>query len=327
VGNATIYDVAKAVGVSAQTVSRYLRGSQHVRPETGARVQQGLDALGYKVNSAARYLRSQQSNRVGVLAHRLDLSGPARLLTGVTAAGRKRGYLFDVVAVDGNDAADVGSGLDLILEQQVAGVIAVAQSSIVLKAFQDRSPGVPLISDVTVEGESPVNEVAGEAAADHLADLGHTVLGYLAGPSAWPSAEHRARGFIRRARSRGCSVVWQGEGDWSGASAYPIGASIPVRDLGITAIAAGNDSMAIALIAALIDRGVRVPEEVSVVGTDDSPESRYLRPSVTTVDVDQEGEGEHMLSSLVARIEGRRGSAGSSLRAPLLIPRGSTAAL
>jgi len=327
VSNATIYDVAKAAGVSHQTVSRYLRGSQQVRPETGQRVQQALDALGYRVNSAARYLRSQRVNRVGVLAHRLDLSGPVRVLNGVTAAGRERGYLFDVVSVDGNDADDVASGLDLILEQQVAGVLAVVQSSAVIQAFQHRGPGVPLISNVALEGESPLNQLAGEVAADHLAGLGHTRLGYLAGPSTWPSAADRASGFLRRARSLGCTLVWEGEGDWSAASAYRIGGSIPIRELGITAVAAGNDSMAIALIAALTDRGIRVPEDVSVVGTDNSPESGYLRPALTTVDVDQEGEGAHMLLSLVAQIEGWPASEVSGLRPPALIARGSTAAI
>jgi DNA-binding LacI/PurR family transcriptional regulator len=325
VAGVTIYDVAKAAGVSHQTVSRYLRGSEQVRPETGQRVQAALDALDYRLNSAARYLRSGRVNRLGVLAHRLDLSGPVRLLNGLTGAARERGYLLDIVAVDGNDAADVSSALDLILGQQVAGVLAVAQSTIVMQAIAERGPGVPMVSDVSVEGESPVNEVAGRLAADHLADLGHTRVGYLAGPLTWPSARHRADGFGSTTAARGGSVLWQGEGDWTAGSAYALGQTIPVRERGITAIGVGNDSMAVALIAALVRRGLRVPEDVSVIGTDDSAESQYLQPSLSTVSVDQEGEGAHMLVSLIARIEDWPASGVPPLQAPLLVPRGSTA--
>lgn len=322
---ATIYDVAKIAGVSHQTVSRYLRGSSQVRRETGERVQAALDALEYKVNSAARYLRTQRVNRLGVLAHGLDLSGPVRLLNGLTREARERGYLLDIVAVNGNDRADVMRGLDLILGQQVAGIVAVAQSSIVLEAIADRAADLPMSSDVTVEGESPLNEIAGSLAAHHLADLGHRRLAYLAGPSTWPSARHRATGFAQAAEERGCAVVWEAEGDWSASSAYELACSLPVAELGISALGVANDSMAVASIAALADRGLRVPADVSVIGTDDSPESRYLRPALTTVDVHQEDEGAHMLVSLVARIEDLKASNGRAIQVPALVPRGSTA--
>ncbi|MDH2442589.1 LacI family DNA-binding transcriptional regulator [Amnibacterium sp. CER49] len=320
----TIYDVAKVAGVSHQTVSRYLRGSEHVRPETGERVQAALDALGYRLNSAARYLRSGRVNRLGVLAHRLDLSGPVRLLNGLTSAARERGYLLDIVAVDGNDAHDVSRALSLILGQQVAGVIAVAQSTLVTQAIAERGAELPMVSDVTVEGESPLNEIAGRVAAEHLTDLGHTRVGYLAGPLTWLAARHRQDGFAQAIAARGGSVLWQGEGDWSAASAYALGTSIPVRELGITAIGAGNDSMAIALIAALARRGLRVPDDVSVIGTDDVAEAQYLQPALSTVSVDQEGEGAHMLDSLVARIEGWPGAGVPPLQPPRLMARGST---
>ncbi len=325
--NATIYDVAKAAGVSHQTVSRYLRGSAQVRPETGERVQAALDALGYKVNSAARYLRTQRVNRLGVLAHRLDLSGPVRLLNGLTRAARENGYLLDIVAVDGNDRDDVVRGLDLILRQQVAGIVAVAQSSIVVEAVADRAASLPMSSDVTVEGETPLNAVAGSLAAHHLAELGHARLAYIAGPGTWPSARNRRAGFARGAAERGVRVVWDAEGDWSASSAFEIARSLPVRELGITGVGVANDSMAVAVIAALTDRGFRVPEDVSVIGTDDSPESRYLRPALSTIDVHQEDEGAHMLVALVARIEDLDPAVVPAIQPPALVVRESTAAL
>jgi DNA-binding LacI/PurR family transcriptional regulator len=119
--------------------------------------------------------------------------------------------------------------------------------------------------------------------------------------------------------------VWEAEGDWSASSAYELARSIPVEELGISALGVANDSMAVASIAALVDRGLGVPADVSVIGTDDSPESRYLRPSLTTVDVHQEDEGAHMLVSLVARIEDLQASNVQAIEVPALVPRGSTA--
>jgi DNA-binding LacI/PurR family transcriptional regulator len=325
VSSATIYDVAKVAGVSHQTVSRYLRGSSHVAPETAKRVQAALEALDYKLNSAARFLREGRVNRLGVLAHRLDLSGPVRLLNGLTNAARRSGYLLDIAAVDGNDPEDVRNALDLLLGQQVAGVLAVAQSSVVVEAIEQRRPGVPIVSDVTVEGESPLNEVAGRLAAEHLLELGHRRVAYLSGPLTWPSARLRADAFTRTFLARGGSVAWRAEGDWTADSAYALARRIPIEELAISAVGVGNDSMAIAVVSALLAQGWRVPEDVSVVGTDDSAESRYLNPPLTTVSVDQEGEGVHMFASLVARIEDLPASAVPALRVPVLLARGSTA--
>jgi DNA-binding LacI/PurR family transcriptional regulator len=125
---ATIYDVARAAGVSHQTVSRFLAGFEGIRPETRSRVESALVELQYRPNSAARQLRSQRSNRIAALADRVDLTGPARIVAGATAAARDHGYLLDVVLTNGIELEALESALALVQEQRVVGIVATAQT-------------------------------------------------------------------------------------------------------------------------------------------------------------------------------------------------------
>lgn len=322
---ATIYDVARVAGVSHQTVSRWLRGSDQVRVETGERVRSAVEELGYKPNTAARFLRLGRTNRIGVLAHRLDLSGPVRLLSGATEAARESGYVLDIVAVDGNDLDDVETGIDLILEQQIAGVITVAQSDLMHDALVRRSTGLPMVDQVLLEGDTPLNEAAGRVAANHLVELGHTRLGYVSGPLGWPSAGQRARGFTDQARARGATVIRRAEGDWTARSGSELAARMVSGPERPTAIGTGNDSTAIGLVAGLARLGLSVPHDVSVIGTDDSADSAYLMPSLSTVQVRQEEEGGRLVRSLLALLDGDEETPTlRSMTSPALVPREST---
>jgi DNA-binding LacI/PurR family transcriptional regulator len=309
VKSATIYDVARSAGVSHQTVTRYLKGFEGIRPATRERVEQAIAELDYKPNAAARQLRLNRVNRIAILAHRIEQTGPARILRGMTRAAQERGYVAEIISMDGVDQASVDTAIDLATEHQVAGVLASAQTEIVLERLTARSLSVPLIIDAhVVENESGllVNEVAGRVAAEHLLDLGHRRVGYLAGPDAWFAARERRKGFADAIAERGATVAWAGEGDWSAASGFAAWNRHSIIDQGVTAVAVGNDSMAIGFIAAAATDGIHVPDDLSVIGTDDLPEARFLLPSsLSTVVVDFEGEGERLASELVALIDGR----------------------
>ncbi|GIT81320.1 LacI family transcriptional regulator [Leifsonia sp. LS1] len=325
---ATIYDVAKAAGVSHQTVTRYLNGFEGIRPATRERVRKALAELDYRPNSAARFLRSQQTNRIGLLAHRMDLSGPGRLIAGATSAARERGYVLDIASMDGGDAASVDEALDLVLEHQIAGVFGTAQTHVVREAIEARALSVPIALDGQESGPGSVNVgLPGHLAAAHLAELGHRRVGFLSGPAVWIASAARRDGFLAEAAAAGLDVRWMGEGDWSAESGWAAAQECPVGEQGITAIAVSNDSMAVGLIAGLHERGIDVPGDVSVVGMDDSPESRFLVPALTTVRLDFEGEGAHRMARLIARIEDRTGSDVPEYDAPRLIVRQSTRAI
>jgi DNA-binding LacI/PurR family transcriptional regulator len=303
---ATIYDVARLAGVSHQTVSRFLSGFEGIRPETRARVESALAELEYRPNSAARQLRSRRTNRIGVIADRVDQTGPARIIAGATAAARERGYLLDVVLTNGIEVEAVESALALVNEHLVAGILATAQTDRMVEYLREHAPSAPMVVDarltVTPGGPS-LNEYAGALAADHLMDLGHRRVGYVSGPTAWLAASGRQAGFSSRVRERGGEVVWTREGDWSADSGASAWRGLGAEERRVTAIAGGNDSMAIGLISAAVGDGLRVPEDLSVTGNDDIHESRYLLPPLSTVAIDFEGEGRALIEQLLAQVE------------------------
>ena len=302
---ATIYDVARKAGVSHQTVTRYLNGFEGIRPATRERVQAALVELQYKPNSAARYLRSQQTNRIGILAHKMELAGPGRVIAGATSTARARGYVLDIVSMDGEDVTSVDAALDVILDHQIAGVFGTAQTEVVRQALIERALDVPIaiVGAIALEGaENPLG-LAGRLAARHLIELGHRRVGFLGGPSAWLASGERRSGFLQEARLHGLDIVWEAEGDWSAASGFDAAASVMAED-GLTAIACANDSMAIGMISGLAERGLSVPGDISVIGMDDAPDSRYVLPALSTVRLDFEGEGADNMQRLIAMIEG-----------------------
>ncbi|WP_210506015.1 LacI family DNA-binding transcriptional regulator [Naasia sp. SYSU D00057] len=324
----TIYDVARRAGVSHQTVSRYLHGFAGIRPETRERVQSALDELEYRPNSAARLLRSRRVNRIGVLAHRLDHAGPSRIIAGATAAARRLGFVLDIAAVSGDDPEAVDEALAILLEHQVAGVIATAQTEAVIASLSSRALALPLLIDNRMVGAGDtvsVNERAGRLAARHLLGLGHRRVGYLSGPASWMASQDRRDGFAREIAEGGGEVTWIREGDWSAASGSAAWAGLGSGERSVSAIATANDSMAIGLISALEEAGRRVPDDMSVIGTDDMPEARYLLPSLSTVAIDFEGEGTFIVEALAGRIGGAATGAPPALALPELRARRSTA--
>lgn len=333
---ATIYDVAERAGVSHQTVSRFLRGFEGIRPETRAKVERALAELEYRPNSAARFLRLKRTNRIGLLADNMHQTGPAQTIAGATRAARELGYVTDIVSMDGSDEGSVRDALDLVLSQQIAGLVLTAQTAVARAAIDRREIDVPVARDfglLLAGSDESLNEHAGVVAAEHLADLGHTRVAYVSGPLQWLAARERLDGFSTAMEARGGRVVVTLEGDWSAESGYEIGRRLVAEQPigagsgsdGLTAIAVGNDAMAMGLLAALAEAGVSVPGDVSVMGNDDGPEARFMVPSLTTVNLDFGSEGALVVTSLIARIEGREPESALRFQAPRLVVRSSTA--
>jgi len=327
----TIYDVAREAGVSHQTVTRYLRGYEGIRDATKQRVEKAIARLEYRPNTAARQLRLRTTNRVAVLADRIGQGGPALIVRGVTERLQQRGYVSDIIAVDGQDLASVDAAIDLATEYQVAGILATAQTDIVLDRLRSRPIAVPMVIDAQIvdpiSGEL-VGQLAGVEAAQHLLELGHRKIGYVAGPSGWLATRDRQNGFVSTVEAAGATVAWVREGDWTGASGYKAWQMLDEDARNITAIGVANDTMAMGIMAALSDDGRSVPDDVSVVGTDDTDEGRFVRPALTTVQLDFEGR--QIAQRLVNAISDSRSGEGGGeafdevLHPPRLISRAST---
>ncbi|WP_439145672.1 LacI family DNA-binding transcriptional regulator [Streptomyces canus] len=299
-------DVARLAGVSQKTVSRVFNGERYVSADVRGRVLQAAEELGYRLNSAARALASGRTRSIGVVALGTALYGPASLLIGIERAARDAGYALRVVNTQEGDPAGVAGAVESLLEQGVDGIVVsepIDEGSVPLRA------GVPVLvlgAPATFGGPRAVAAGVGaeslaRAATEHLLDLGHVTVHHLAGPQRWFAARDRLQGWRAALAERDRAQPPVIEGDWSASSGYTAGRELATAD--VTAVFAANDDMAVGLIRALLEAGLRVPEDVSVVGFDDIPVSAYVTPPLTTVRQPFDAVAREGLRLLVQAIE------------------------
>lgn len=323
-------DVARLAGVSQKTVSRVFNDEPYVSSSVRDRVLAAADELGYRLNHAARALASGRSRSIGVVTLGTALYGPASLLMGVERAVRTAGYALRVVSTQEGDPAGVSDAIDSLLEQGVDGIV--------ISEPIDESP-VPARVDVpmVVVGVRSTTDSAGvvsvgvgsqslaQVATEHLLDLGHRTVHHIAGPQRWHAARDRLEGWRSALAARGVPEPAVIEGDWSAGSGHAAGLAL-ATDPDVTAVFAANDDMAIGLIRALLSAGRRVPEEVSVVGFDDTPVSAYVTPPLTTVRQPFDAVAAESLRLLIHAIERPGEALPPSADPPVeLVVRASTA--
>lgn len=323
----TIYDVAALAGVSHQTVSRYLRDRNALKPSTLERVEKALAELNYTPNLAARSLRSREPYRVVVVVPEASLYFPSRMLNGAAAAAHSAGYRVDVVAMEGTADAR-GRQLDALLAaEDIAGILSFVPWP--GPAGNRQQPKVPLV--VAGEYDNRMRALGsladGTPAArivEHLASLGHRDFFHVAGPAGWPSARNRRAAYEETVQALGLTSHGIEVSDWSAASGYEAGLKVAaIRD--VTAVVAANDQVAIGVIRALHDQGIPVPGQVSVFGWDDTPESRFHIPSLSSVHMDLEALGTRSMAELIARLRGGQPASEAPALPPMeLVIREST---
>jgi DNA-binding LacI/PurR family transcriptional regulator len=303
---ATIYDVAKLANVSHQTVSRLLKGYQGIRPETRQRVEAALVDLKYRPNLVARSLATNRSHRIGALAHEIEQVGPGRILVGASRAAREAGYLLDIISFDPTNESDIQRALRMTESGDLAGIIAFASTDAVTEAFSATRFTVPCYvegeDEDSVETDVETRNATGvRLLVEHLAKLGHTRFLEIAGPQEWISARNRHFAYQSALESHGLAGVATSLGDWSPASGYAAAMALPL-DSGATALVVANDQMALGAIRALSERGLSVPEEMSVVGFDDIPEAPFFQPPLTTIRLDFDLQGRLAFAKLLERL-------------------------
>jgi len=322
-------DVAARAGVSHQTVSRVLNGLPGVRPDTARRVQESIHDLGYRRNIAARLLASSRSRTVGVMTWGAGQFGPAQVRLGLEDAARAADYRLMTVSITDMTPAAVQLAIDQILGHAPEAVVIVVPHQTVLRIAQEVDLGIPTLVVGGDLSRIPLtagvdNVQGGRIATRHLLDLGHETVVHLSGPPGWSEAAARVEGWRAELTEAGLRVpARRWGGDWSSASGYRAGRTL-AREKDVTAVFAGNDQMALGLVAALREAGRRVPDDVSVVGFDDLPESAYFAPALTTVRQDF-GELGHRAIELVERVLGGEESPSVELVPTVLVVRDSSA--
>jgi DNA-binding LacI/PurR family transcriptional regulator len=313
-------DVAKEAGVSHQTVSRVLNDHPNVREETRTRVLQAIDKLGYRRNLVARALVTRHSRTLGVVSFDTTLYGPASTVYGIEQAARAAGYFVSIVSLKSIDRAGVHDALGYLADQGVDGIVVVAPQRSAAGVLADLTLGVPTVA---VEGDQAgdVSVVCvdqtegGRLATEHLLSLGHETVWHVRGPTDWLEAEGRVAGWRAALKEAGREAPEPLAGDWSPRSGYEAGRSLASMT-NVTAVFVANDQMALGVLRAFTERGVRVPGQVSVVGFDDIPESAYFSPPLTTIRQDFDAVGRHSIEVLVRQLEG----GGARERERLVVP-------
>ncbi|SEC54657.1 DNA-binding transcriptional regulator, LacI/PurR family [Streptomyces sp. 3213] len=330
-------DVARLAGVSQKTVSRVFNDEQYVSADVRRRVLEAAEELGYRRNNAARALASGRTRSIGVVTLGTALYGPASLLMGVERVVRDTGYALRVVNTMEGDPAGMAGAVDSLLDQGVDGIVISEPIEEEGIPGDDASAAPRLNVPVLVLGApSPVSaplvltagdgaDLMARTATEHLLELGHVTVHHLAGPQRWYAARDRLDGWRATLTAHGRTVPPPVEGDWSAASGYRAGRQL-AEDGGVTAVFAANDDMAIGLIRALTEAGLRVPEDVSVVGFDDIPVAAYVTPPLTTVRQPFDAVAQEGLKRLVHAIENPNAAPLPSSPPPVdLIIRTSTA--
>jgi DNA-binding LacI/PurR family transcriptional regulator len=320
-------DVARLAGVSGQTVSRVANERHNVDAATRDRVQAAMRELGYRPNSAARALRNGQFRSIGVIVFELSSFGTTRTLDAVAAAATISGYSINLLPVLDVNQRAVTNAFSRLGEQAVDGVIILIEAHTLDEAGVLLPEGLPVVViDSSAHYDYPIvdsNQAQGaRLATEHLLDLGHRTVWHLGGPPTSFSADRRRRSWELTLTQRGCEVPPVLDGDWTSGSGYVAGRHLAANPE-VTAVFAANDQMALGLLRALHERGRAVPDDVSVVGFDDAPQSAYYWPSLTTVAQDFSELGRRALSVALAAVRGEA-DADVPLIEPTLLVRGSS---
>jgi LacI family transcriptional regulator len=314
---ATIKEVARSAGVSTQTVSRVINDRPDVSPETRERIRQVIVELNFQPSALARSLVQQRSYTLGVVTAGLKYVGPSRTLNGIASKVGQLKYSLLLEEQPHFDMEDIRPLLQNLLSHHVDGIVwAVPEIGdnrrwvdvilqdvpvpVVFLTMQVR-PGVTTIS---VD-----NYAAAVLATRHLLEQGCRHIGHISGPLEWWEARQRYQAWQDTLHQAGIGVKdshWR-EGNWSSSSGEIAIEQLLVSYPQMDAIFASNDQMALAAMQFAMRRGIRVPEDLAVVGCDNFAESAYFSPSLTTINYSHYELGCRAVQEVVRQIEaGRR---------------------
>jgi LacI family transcriptional regulator len=283
-----IREVARLAKVSTATVSRTINGSDKVTPETKERVQRAIEELKFYPNTWARALGSGRSSLYGLIIS--DITNPffPELVKSFEDIAVQNGQEV-LVANTNYDASRMELCVSRMLQRKVDGV-AIMTSEMdaqLITEFQNRD--IPLVFLDTGTAEKLTSNIlvdyaAGvDAAVEHIAGLGHTEIAFISGPMMLRSARVRKDAFAGCLERRGIGAELMEEGNHQVDGGHQAMARLLSRKVRPTAVLASNDMTAIGALGAIHERGLRVPEDISVVGFDDIQISAFTQPALTTV--------------------------------------------
>ncbi|MEM8925603.1 MAG: LacI family DNA-binding transcriptional regulator [Actinomycetota bacterium] len=322
----TMDDVAARAGVSRALVSLVVRGSPKVSEKRREAVLKAAKELGYRPNAAARSLAERRSNTVGVVIN--DLHNPffADVMDGIHAEAEEADYRLLLNSARRSDDLEARA-VESFMEYRVDAVILVGTrlESGALAEFAKQTPLVAVGAEPDgVDSVTNDDERGGELVAHHLIELGHTALAHIDGGTGAGSSRRR-RGFVAACEEHGLAPVVVA-GDHSEASGVRAVEELLQLQSLPSALFASNDVVAVAAIDRLEDAGLQVPDDISVVGYDNTTLAALKHIALTTVHQPRTEMGRTAMRCAMERIDGGRRAAVGHVLDPELIVRSTTAA-
>lgn len=326
----TLNDVAQLAGVSHQTVSRVINDHPHVADATRSRVLKAIAKLDYRPNKAAKSLVTQRSETLAVISYGLDYYGPSQMLINIEHAAREAGYDLIFTSLSETTVDAFRSAIDHLAGWQVDGIIAITPvmgaSCEELQDLCGRTPLVQIDTQLGLEAPSVVIDQGHgtRLVTQHLIDLGHRRICEISGPLNWYGAAARHEQWLHTLQRAGLAPIASMEGDWSTRSGYESAKQLLEAGTDFTALVVANDLMALGAMRALREAGLRVPEDVSVVGFDNMPQTEYFEPPLTTIWQDFNKLGQHGIEMLIKRLTNPDAPIKQRVVHPVLVERAST---
>ena len=326
-----INDIARLAGVSKKTVSRVINASPFVRADTRERIEAVIAELGYAPDPQARGLAYGRSFLIGLVYDNPNPQYVVNMQLGLLDGMRGSGFELVVHPCDRGSPTFLDDLRGFVERQRLYGVVltpSVSEDERVADLMGQLGCEYVRVASVSLDKPEHMIEtrdrLGGREAARHLADLGHTRIAFVSGPPTFRSSHERRSGFEEALAERGLNLskAYVAEGAYTFDSGIECGRALLQMEPRPTAIFAGNDEMAAGVLQAARQLGVRVPEDLSLIGFDDFQIASRLWPTLTTVRTPTREIGRLAVERLMGREDDTRDPKG---RLPALVVRDSTA--
>ena len=306
----TIKEIAAMTGVSTQTVSRVINKRPDVSPETRRAVEAAIAEHGFQPSAVARSLVQRQSQMIGVIVAGLKYYGVAQTVNGMAEATEAAGYSIILKELASFDVPDIVPVVEFFVAHRVEGIIfAPPQMGANIRHLQEQlPPSTPPVIFLKAEPSERFtsigidNVAAAAGATRHLLALGRRRVAHLAGPLEWREARDRRDGWLLALAEAGLEPGPMAAGDWQSPSGATAFARILDADPTVDALFAASDQMALGALQVANRRGIRIPEDLAVVGFDGLPEAESFTPALTTVRQPLQEIGRLAVQELVASL-------------------------
>ncbi|MDJ0630461.1 MAG: LacI family DNA-binding transcriptional regulator [Rhodobacter sp.] len=331
----TVRDVARKAGVSVATVSRALSRPKDLKKETLDHVLKVVRETGYRSNQMAVQLRTGASRTLMVLVSDITNAFYAEFFKGNEDYARSRGYIL-LIGDTSQNAQSEHDYFGMLSANKADGLlwnVDATPAGLTKAGGVDPLGGHPLVlCNHNAEIDAPTvridNDLGGRMVAEHLLNLGHRHFAEVAGPLQHDSIRRRHDGFAATLEQAGLAVPveWRLGGDLGIETGQEAARQIAAMDRRPTAVFAHNDATAIGLLHTLLKLGLRVPDDISVVGYDDMPYARAMTPELTSVRLPRRRWGAAAAKMLISVLEGDGTSDHQIAIPPEFKPRNSSAA-